>query len=419
MNNQKLYLLLGILLISLTSCFPILNRSEIQSYIDFIINRVSSLYLRRNDPGTKLYEFYSILRNESANAIRYSDLYPAVREAIEVLQDRHLEFFEPSDATNFSTAVGFGLLLIPAENIVIRVFPKSSAERAGINVGDKIVLVNGKNFTSGNQISNSENLLEITIFRLKTGKTISYKLERSPFKTNIEPQANVIQKKIGYLEIPGFHQDFNGIENYSTNLQNKMQQLDNTNDLCGWVLDLRRNTGGEPKAMREGLKLLLNSELVGYEDFPMGDSTTKFDHKPITVSDSKDVQLRSKDTPIAVLQSKMTASAGEMVVISLIGRYNTRFFGEKTNGIPTLRKDLLLPDGAVLSVPVAYVADRTGWRYTTSIVPDQDVLMNWEYIENQDQDLVLNAALKWLHLQTSCNPSEQTLPGQTPPKLNP
>lgn len=415
---------MAVLLISLTSCFPILSQDKIQSYIDRIESLFSSVYVRRNDPTVNLAEFKEVLREKSVNITGYDDLYAVIRSALEILQDRHIELIEPSKVGGYSVIEGFGFLLVPIENIVIRVFPKSNAESVGLKVGDKILFVNGKAFVPGDSIVTSNNSLEIVVYRKRTNEKLTYKLKKRPYNLNIKPYGNIIQNKVGYLEIPGFHEDSPGVEKYSTTLQVKMQQLDAQYPICGWVLDLRRNTGGQFTPMYEGLKLILNSEKIGFLDTPKGDSMIDFNHEDINLSKSKIAQIKSKYVPIAVLQSKMTASAGEMVVVSLIGRENTRFFGEKTNGIPTHRKDFQLPDGALLSIPDAYIADRTGWRYTTSITPDQDVIMNWEYIENQDQDLVLNAALKWLHLQASCNPSKQAPPGQTPPtqtppKLNP
>lgn len=60
-------------------------------------------------------------------------------------------------------------------------------------------------------------------------------------------------------------------------------------------------------------------------------------------------EINLTNSPVAILQSRLTASAGELIVISFTGRSHTRTFGENTFGVTTINKGFLLSDGAILN----------------------------------------------------------------------
>ena len=81
------------------------------------------------------------------------------------------------------------------------------------------------------------------------------------------------------------------------------------------------------------------------------------------------------------------ASSGEAVLISFVGAAHARSFGEPTAGFATANVAFDLPDGALLAITTARMADRTGRTYgNTPIAPD-------ELVGNGD---VLNTAIEWL-----------------------
>ncbi len=104
--------------------------------------------------------------------------------------------------------------------------------------------------------------------------------------------------------------------------------------------------------------------------------------------------------PVAVLTSRLTASAGEAVAVAFRGRPGTRSFGEPTAGVPSHNRVATLRDGAWLVVTVAQDADRTGRVYGSQeqLFPDRYVTNDWTHAGPADlaDDAVLHAALAWL-----------------------
>jgi carboxyl-terminal processing protease len=104
------------------------------------------------------------------------------------------------------------------------------------------------------------------------------------------------------------------------------------------------------------------------------------------------------DVPVAVLQSPMTADAGEILLIAFKGRAKTRTFGKATSGIPTVNTDFALSDGARLVLTTGICVDRHGKQYIGSLEPDEMVNTDWTHF-GADTDPVIQAALTWLKTQ--------------------
>lgn len=185
-----------------------------------------------------------------------------------------------------------------------------------------------------------------------------------------------------------------------------MAKADRTGS-CGWVVDLRSDTGGNMWPMLAVVGPILGEGQVGmfvdadgkksvwsikhgapYED---GKSAGWGDGQPVARSMS----------PVAVLTGKRTASAGEAVVVAFRGRPDTRFFGERTDGVPTGHKAYRLSDGAMLILTEVKDADRTGRTYDAAIPPDQEIAKDPRPVARH-RDEVLEAARSWLLKQNAC-----------------
>jgi carboxyl-terminal processing protease len=110
---------------------------------------------------------------------------------------------------------------------------------------------------------------------------------------------------------------------------------------------------------------------------------------------SRPARLRRPRPPVAVLTSRLTASAGEGVVMAFRGRPAVRSFGEPTAGVPTGNAQHRLPDGAELYLTEGVGVDRAGRTYEARIRPDQPVATDWTR-DGTPADPVLRAATAWL-----------------------
>jgi hypothetical protein len=148
---------------------------------------------------------------------------------------------------------------------------------------------------------------------------------------------------------------------------------------CGWVVDLRGNTGGDLWAMLAGAGPILGEGEVGAFVYVDGRREVWGSRAGQALLDGRVMaqglayHLARPQPPVAVLTDSSTASSGEAMAIAFRGRPKTRSFGEPTAGLPTKNDLKVMSDGAWLLLTVARTADRTGQIYDGRIVPDQAV----------------------------------------------
>lgn len=208
----------------------------------------------------------------------------------------------------------------------------------------------------------------------------------------------LIDGRIGHLSIPGFS---GGGEDEAREFAEEIQFLIESLDrdgVCGWVVDLRSNGGGNMWPMLAGLGPILGTGTVGYFVEPDGDETPwAYDGRSARMDDEAIVTMsppyspRVADPPVAVLTGPRTASSGEAIVVAFRARPRARSFGGNTAGLSTANSAFELSDGAMLALTTAVFADRERVSYGSYISPDQVV----------DGDPV-PAAVDWLSGQPMC-----------------
>ncbi|MEO9089849.1 MAG: S41 family peptidase [Rhodanobacter sp.] len=159
---------------------------------------------------------------------------------------------------------------------------------------------------------------------------------------------------------------------------------------CGWVVDLRRDTGGNMLPMLAGLRPLLGDESLGGFRPANGNVTSFGASNVLDKTPPRGPEL--EHAPVAVLLGPHTASSGEVVAVAFRGRANTRSFGQPTAGLSTGNAGFALPDGSIIFLTTAVDVDRNGHAYGGKIMPDQIV----DGATTAASDPTLGAAHAWL-----------------------
>jgi C-terminal processing protease CtpA/Prc len=195
---------------------------------------------------------------------------------------------------------------------------------------------------------------------------------------------------------------------YETNLQRIVADLDKSHPV-GWIVDLRGNVGGNMWPMLAGIGPLLGEGDHLGEFFTLDShSTWKYrDGVAAEIEDGKEspypavaaAPYKLIGTPnVAVLIDRRTGSSGEAIAIAFRGRPKTRFFGEHTQGASTANDLVRLSDGAVMWLTIGVDADRAGRQYMEGFDPDEEI--HGDQVLPDDQDPVLQGALRWLSRAT-------------------
>jgi C-terminal processing protease CtpA/Prc len=210
--------------------------------------------------------------------------------------------------------------------------------------------------------------------------------------------------RLGHAVVPGFPVEERGLsDSLATELYRRTQRLET--QTCGWVVDLRTNTGGNMWPMLSGLSAFLGDGTVGYftgnddQDVPwvVEDGSAKLDTMILASVDDVDVALSS--SPVAVLIGPRTGSSGEALAIAFRGRNHTQHFGQPTAGATSSPTRIRLEDGAVIGFAEVFFADRNRIIYRGPVEPD--VLI--ESSLSPDEDPVLDSAREWLTGQGDCS----------------
>jgi len=223
-----------------------------------------------------------------------------------------------------------------------------------------------------------------------------------------------LQDSIGYLTIPWVStMDSLICEKVADSLQSVIASLD-TRRISRWIIDLRKNSGGNCWPMLAGIGPLLGDGVCGY-------FVSSGERIPITYRDGSAFQGRHvlcrvsgegyrtqcSRKSIVVLTGRRTVSAGEIIALAFKGKENTSLFGEPTAGLTTANATYSLSDRSMLVLTVCQEADHTGRICEGSIVPDKIVYSSTQdpasgVAHPQDPpsaDPVKAAAISWLMAQ--------------------
>jgi carboxyl-terminal processing protease len=350
-------------------------------------------------------------RRRAAGATTTAGTYDAIRWVLSKLGDRHSLLLTPERAGELKAGgfgPSFGMLALFPERVVVDVEPGGAAERAGVRVGDVVLAVDGRS-------ARGEEVLDLPApetgggparmrLDLRRGDgTVHVTVEAADLPAVRPPTARRPSARVNLLElfaVVGTRGDPDG-SRYVGPAYDAIRGV-STAATCGWVVDLRRDTGGSIPPMLQAVGPILgDGRAVGYRDrdgatqwFSIEDGTLA-GMGPAAVSAGRPPRLRRPRPPVAVLTSRLTGSSGEGVVMAFRGRPDTRSFGEFTAGVPTSNAAYPLPDRAELHLTEGIGVDRTGATYQTRIRPDRPVASDWTRYGTR-ADPVVAAASRWL-----------------------
>lgn len=314
-----------------------------------------------------------LFRQLSEDAVEVPDDEVLLRGAIEgmlgTLDDPYAVYFDPEAFRQFSqqldgTFSGVGLMLedTPDGPVVVSVLPGTPAEGAGIETGERIVAVDGRDVTD---------LPLQAIVNLVTGETgtnVTLGLEggsdgpREVELTRAEidlpvVDAELIEDDIAHVQLFGFSQGAAG---------KTRETIDDLVDrgARGIVLDLRRNPGGLLNQAVDVASLFLEEgELVVSVREAGGDE------RKLTSTGGP-----YADLPLVVLVDEGTASASEIVAGALQDLDRAEVVGVPTFGKGTVQSVRDLPgDAGVKFTTAEYFTPSGDSIEGVGIQPDREV----------------------------------------------
>ena len=222
-------------------------------------------------------------------------------------------------------------------------------------------------------------MLERFVRELGDGHSLFVRPRSGANRTFAAPTGKLVGDRIGYLLLPEFGTADSSLSTaYADTLQRAIRNLDAVG-VCGWIVDLRTNEGGNMWPMLAGVGPLLGARTVGWFMRPTGArepwvyerGAGVYKGRALARISSRPYILRKPTAPVAVLTGARTMSSGEAVAVAFRGRPNTRSFGEATAGMSTANESFDMGDGGRLIITTSVYADRAGRKYGAAIPPDE------------------------------------------------
>lgn len=203
------------------------------------------------------------------------------------------------------------------------------------------------------------------------------------YSTKPQFEITVLDNQFGYILMPGMSFKDRSKENIHQQAQamyDAINKIKNSQNIKGWIIDLRLNTGGDCMPMLLALyDFLGDHDVWGVLDINQKQVNKVKLTKGAYIDNSKKLsyinpkgELLDK-TKIAIITNLATGSSGEVTALAFKGRENTIFIGEKTNGKTTSNMIVDLPFGAYMTLTIGYDCDRNG-KFYENILPDIEII---------------------------------------------
>ena len=220
----------------------------------------------------------------------------------------------------------------------------SVAKRAGLKVGDVIILVDGADLSSAsvNEAAaalrgDAGTVLKLSV--LRKGIEKKYKLIREEFQSK-DVSADQVKKDILYLQIDAFSENL---------VEDVKLELGQGNYQRGLILDLRDNPGGILSVATDFAALFLSKGAIVSYDMANGDRKTIQVDTPASIN-----------VPVAILINANTASAAEVVAGALQARNRAVLVGANSFGKGSVQESLTLANGSSIEITVGRLRTPSG-----------------------------------------------------------
>lgn len=384
MKNNKFLKIIAVVLLVITTAFVtrmITVRQVLSSNENFGKVIVLEKYLREN------YLYNKDIKDENLET-------GLLKGLVAGLGDPYSQYLTAEEMAKLSETTtgkfqGIGVIISPDEDgtvTVISPIKGSPADRAGVESGDKILKINGKDFSAEKINEASKEMrgekgtsVKILLLKKKNLKTEEVEIKREEIKID-----SILKNKIGdlgYIGITMFD------EETGKDFVKALNEL-TSEGVKGIILDMRGNPGGVVDAAVE----------IGDAILPKTSFVTLKDNKGEVVQDYK-LDDKYNDIKMVVLVNEGSASASEILAGAIRDLDRAKIIGKTTYGKGVVQNVMSLPGGDGLKLTTSEYFTPSGKSINKKgIVPDIEVDLPDDVegigIDYKDTDTQLQKAIE-------------------------
>ena len=306
-------------------------------------NRVSYYNLNKDSALAHFIDVYAdVVKGYYQDVDKEGMVSAALQGMLDYLGDDYTTYLSEAEAKELTEKLsgqyeGIGIQI--TGNIIYSVFADSPAQKAGLQVGDIITSINGKEITEDNfsDITNTikkEDGDTFHIVVLRDEEELEFDVKRTILDMPAISYAMLEDEKskIGYLYIETFS---NTIANQISKALKDLEK----DGMESLIIDVRGNTGGYLTAATDVSNLFLEEGKVIYS------LETK-----TTTKAYKDTTSEKREYPIVVLINGGSASSSEILAAALKDSYGATLVGTTSYGKGKVQSTKSYDDGTMSKV---------------------------------------------------------------------
>jgi len=374
---------------------PISQNKQMQIF-NALTNIVDQVYVYPDFNGKDWKGIKETYRSKIKAGLETEAFYTEMKAMVFELGDEHSNYLSPievqaddAELKGENKYVGVGIYgnydFEKQSFIVISTFPGSSAEHAGIQSHDSIVLVDGLPITEelGNRLRGPECSVAIAKVQSPGEAPRDIMLMRYQVNGSVPVDARLVAttdgSKIGYIFIPSFFDET--IPPQIEDALNQFGQLD------GLILDLRMNGGGSSTVTYPILEYFTHGKL--------GEFVSRKESRPLEIR-ANPIQ-NSQTVPLIVMVSQDTVSFGEIFSGVMQDSGRAKIVGETSLGNVEVLSGFDFDDGSLmwLAAETFHSAFSDANWEQSGIVPNVQAFAPWDSFYF-DTDPSIKAAVELL-----------------------
>ena len=324
------------------------------------------------------------------------DAKVAIDTMIASLDEQYTKFLTKEDFEDLTTSItskiygiGVNIYSNAGKIEIFNVIPSTPADLAGLQQGDIITEINGKDI-NGMNVSDVATLVRgpensyVELLIIRNKERLIKRIQRKEIKIK-NVKSSILDGHIGYIQIVSFMGE--------TTPDEFLDAIKNTNNTDSLIIDLRGNTGG----------LLDNAVFIANMFIKQGEIVEiiyrNANKKVINAMPNYD----TIDKPLVVLVNGASASASEILSGALKDTHKAILVGKKTFGKGLVQKVVPLPNRTGLNVTIAKYLTPNGVDINKlGIKPDIEIGNDFDFfINNSQKDVQLEKAKEILNKSVS------------------